>query len=54
MKLTPFTASSKASFGLQITIIDGDNKIIPASGLMVDPPPIKLRRTPNHFVIRAL
>ena len=28
MKLTPFPASSKTSFGLPITIIHGDNKII--------------------------
>jgi hypothetical protein len=46
MKLTPFTASSKTSFGLHITIIHRDNKIIPTSGLMVNPLPI--RRCPKY------
>jgi hypothetical protein len=31
MKLTPITASAKTSFRLPITIIHGNNKIIPAS-----------------------
>ena len=41
MKRSPFTAASKTSFGLPITIIRGDNNIIPASGLKVDPLPIR-------------
>jgi hypothetical protein len=40
MELTPFSAALKTSFGLYITIIHGDNKIIPASGLIIDPLPI--------------
>src|SRR5208337_2606539 len=35
MELTPFRPSSKTSCWLHITIIHGDNKIIPASGQSV-------------------
>jgi hypothetical protein len=31
MKLTPFTGSSETSFRLHITLIHGDDKIIPVS-----------------------